>query len=194
MGNVARKRATYQDVLDAPPNVVAEVLFGVLYTNPRPGPAHARTVSVLGMDLGGPFDRGRGGPGGWVLLYEPELHLGEDIVVPDLAGWRKERFERPDTAYFTVAPDFVCEVLSRRTEKIDRSDKMTVYALAGVNHAWLVDPVVRTLEIYRRQGNDWLRVAVFRDEANVRAEPFDAVEIELAALWLADRTADEGSP
>lgn len=191
MGDAARKRASYQDVLDAPPNVVAEVLFGVLHTNPRPGPAHARTASVLGMDLGGPFDRGRGGPGGWVLLDEPELHLGEDIVVPDLAGWRKERFERPSTAYFTAAPDFVCEVLSRRTEKIDRADKMTIYAREGVSHAWLVDPALRTLEVYRLQGRDWLRVAVFGDEARARAEPFDAIEIELAALWLAEPSVDE---
>jgi len=186
MADPGRRRATYQDVLDAPPNMVAEVLFGTLYTNPRPAAPHARAASVLGMDLGGPFDRGRGGPGGWVLLDEPELHFGDDIVVPDLAAWHKDRFERPSTAYFTVHPDFVCEVLSRRTEKIDRADKMTVYAREGVRHAWLVDPVARTLEVYRLQGNDWLRVGVFRDDARVRAEPFDAIELELDALWLAE--------
>ncbi len=186
MADPARKRATYQDVIDAPPHMVAEVLFGTLYTNPRPAAPHARTASVLGMDLGGPFDRGRGGPGGWVLLDEPELHLGDDIVVPDLAGWHKERFERPSTAYFTVHPDFVCEVLSRSTEKIDRADKMTIYAREGVTHAWLVDPVARTLEVYRLQETDWLRVGVFRDDAKVRAEPFDAIELELDALWLAE--------
>lgn len=130
MADPARRRATYQDVIDAPPNMVAEVLFGTLYTNARPGAPHARTASVLGMNLGGPFDRGCGGPGGWVLLDEPEihLHLGADIVVPDLAGWLKDRFERPSTAYFTAHPDFVCEVLSRSTEKIERADKMTIYA------------------------------------------------------------------
>ena len=186
MADPARKRATYQDVIDAPPNMVAEVLFGTLYTNPRPAPPHARTASVLGMDLGGPFDRGRGGPAGWVLLDEPELHLGEDIVVPDLAGWRKDRFERPSTAYFTVPRDFVCEVLSRSTEKIDRADKMTISAREGVTHAWLVDPVAWTFEVYRRQVTDWLRVGVFRDDARVRAEPFEAIELELDALWLAE--------
>ena len=184
MANSARKRASYQDVLDAPSNMVAEVVFGVLYTNPRPAPPHARTASVLGMDLGGPFDRGRGGPGGWVLLDEPELHFEEDILVPDLAAWRKERFARTNDAYFTIAPDFVCEVLSRSTEKIDRADKMSIYAREKVNHAWLVDPVARTLEVYRRQASDWLRIGVFRDDARVRAEPFDAIELELDALWL----------
>jgi Uma2 family endonuclease len=185
MADPARKRATYEDVLNAPPHVVAEVLFGALYTHPRPAGPHARAASVLGMDVGGPFDRGRGGPGGWVILDEPELHLGEDILVPDLAGWRRERMaEVPASAYFSLAPDWICEVLSRSTQALDRADKMTIYAREGVRHAWLVDPTARTLEVYRLQATEWLRVGTWRDDAAVRAEPFDAIELELGALWI----------
>jgi Uma2 family endonuclease len=185
MDEPARKRATYEDVLAAPPHGVAEVLFGVLYTHPRPACAHAKAASVLGMDLGGPFDRGRGGPGGWIVLDEPELHLGDDIIVPDLAGWQRQRLpEVPSGAYFTLAPDWICEVLSRSTQAVDRTEKMEIYAREGVRHAWLVDPVARTLEVYRLQATDWLRVATWRDDATVRAEPFDAIELELSALWI----------
>lgn len=181
----ARKQATYEDVLAAPPHVVAEVLFGVLYTHSRPAGPHAKAASILGMDLGGPFDRGRGGPGGWVVVYEPELHLGEDIVVPDLAGWRRERLaDVPSAAYITVAPDWICEVLSRSTQALDRTEKMAIYAREGVRHAWLVDPIARTLEVYRLQATEWLRIGTWRDAALVRAEPFDAIELELGALWI----------
>jgi Uma2 family endonuclease len=184
MAHPARKRATYEDVLAAPPHVVAEVLFGVLYTHPRPGAPHAKAASVLGMDLGGPFDRGRGGPGGWLLLDEPELHLDEDIVVPDLAAWRRSRMpDVPIGAYFSLAPDWICEVLSVSTQAIDRTEKMSIYAREGVRHAWLVDPLARTLEVYRLESAGWLRVGIWREDALVRAEPFDAVELELGVLW-----------
>jgi Uma2 family endonuclease len=142
----------------------------------------------LGADLGSAFDRGRGGPGGWIILDEPELHLGSepDIIVPDIAGWRRERMpEVPDVVYFTLAPDWVCEVLSPRTEKLDRSDKMTIYAREGVRHVWLLAPDKRLLEVYRLDAGDWRRVAVYRDEDTPRAEPFEAIELELAALWIA---------
>ncbi len=183
-GDVASKRATYADVLAAPEHVVAEVLFGVLYTSPRPGGPHTRSASRLGSELGGPFDRGKGGPGGWILLDEPELHLGEDIVVPDLAGWRRERMPCvPSGAYFEIAPDWVCEVLSRATAKIDRTDKLAVYAREEVRFVWLLDPVVKTLEILRMQNGRYEILATYRDDAVVRAEPFDAVPLELAALW-----------
>lgn len=184
MADPAHKRATYEDVLKAPRHMVAELVYGVLYTQPRPAFPHATASSILGIDIGGPFYRGRGGPGGWVILFEPELHLGDDILVPDLAGWRRERMpEPPTTAFTTLAPDWICEVLSRSTEALDRAEKMEVYARAGVRHAWLVDPLARTLEVYRLQGREWLRVGAWRDDAKVRAEPFDAIELELGALW-----------
>jgi len=183
-----KPRATYKDVLEAPEHVIAEVLFGVLYTFPRPTPRHTRVTSNLGFDLGGPFDRGAGGPGGWIILDEPELHLGkppdEDILVPDLAGWRRTRMKKlPEEAYFTLAPDWVCEVLSSSTQAVDRSDKMTIYAREGVKHAWLVDPIVKTLEVYKLRSKAWVRAKVFRDEAKVKAEPFAAITLDLKRLW-----------
>lgn len=186
MTQAARRRATYADVIAAPEHLVAEIINGELVTSPRPGPAHARAASVLGDVIGGPFDRGAGGPGGWWILYEPELHLqapGEPIV-PDLAGWRIERMpELPDTAYFELASDWVCEVLSPSTEARDRTEKMPIYAAAGVRHAWLVDPVLETLEVFRREGERWLVIEAYRGNRSVRAEPFDAVEVDLSPLW-----------
>jgi len=180
----AKRRATYEDVLAAPATVVAEVLFGVLHAHPRPAVRHARAASRLGGELDGPFDRGRGGPGGWILLDEPELHLGEDIVVPDLAGWRRSRMaELPDAAFITLAPDWVCEVLSPSTAKIDRGDKLTIFAREGVQHAWLLDPTAKTLEVFRLEGGRWSLVGVHGDDAPVRAEPFDAIELALSSLW-----------
>jgi Uma2 family endonuclease len=186
------RRATYADLEAVPPNMVAELIGGVLHTLPRPAPRHARVSSRLGGELVGPFDIGKSGPGGWVILDEPELHFpdpsapGEiDAVVPDLAGWRVERMpELPDTAYFTLAPDWVCEVLSPSTAKLDREEKLPLYAREGVRWAWLVDPIACALEVFvlgaeRR----WRAAGVHRGEARVRVEPFDAIELDLTLLW-----------
>lgn len=181
----ARRRATYEDVLAAPPNVVAQVIDGVLVTLPRPAAPHARAASTLGMDLGGPFDRGRGGPGGWHILDEPELHLAADIVVPDLAGWRKERVPNlPRAAFFTVAPDWVCEVLSPSTAGIDRGGKLAIDARERVPYVWFADPEARTLEVLTLDGPTYRVTAVHHADALVRAKPFEVVELELGALWL----------
>jgi Uma2 family endonuclease len=181
----ARRRATYEDVLAAPDHVVAEIIDGELMLSPRPAKPHAAATTALGEELGPPFKRGRGGPGGWILLFEPEVHLGGDVLVPDLGGWRRERMPvmTNDEAYFTVAPDWVCEVLSPSTAATDRAQKLPIYAREGVTHVWLVDPLQRTLEILRRAGERWLIVGVHRGEAKVRAEPFDAIELDLAILW-----------
>ena len=158
--NESPRRATYQDVLDASVHLVAEIIDGTLYTHPRPAPRHATATSRLGFELGGPFDRGRGGPGGWRILDEPELHLGEEVLVPDLAGWRRERMpELPGTAYFTLAPDWVCEVLSASTRKVDLQGKRPIYASAGVAYLWLIDPVDRTLEAFELLDGQWLLIA-----------------------------------
>jgi Uma2 family endonuclease len=137
------------------------------------------------VKLGGPFDVGGGGPGGWVILNEPEVHLHEDIVVPDLAGWRRTRMPRVtmEAAFFTLAPDWISEVLSPGTQAFDRGDKMDVYAREGVAHAWLVDPVARLPEVWRLEREKWLRVTTWTSDALVRAEPFDAIELGLASLW-----------
>lgn len=185
MTDPPKKIATYEDVLAAPPHMVAEVIGGELYLHPRPAKPHAAAASALGEELGPPFKRGRGGPGGWVILDEPELHLQADILVPDLAGWRLERLPEmvDDEPFFTLAPDWVCEVLSPRTAKYDRTDKLSIYAREEVRWAWLVDPLQRTLEALRLDAGRWMLLGTWRDEARVRAEPFDAIELELAALW-----------
>lgn len=180
----AKRRATYQDVIDAPEHLVAEVLDGQLYTHPRPAAPHAEAASVLGMDLGGAFHRGRGGPGGWVILYEPELHLGENILVPDLAGWRRERLpEVPAEPFFTLAPDWICEVLSPSTALVDRRHKRPIYALERVTHLWLVDPDAQSIEVFRLDGETYRLVATHGAQEVARLEPFDAIELELGALW-----------
>jgi Uma2 family endonuclease len=185
MANPAKRHATYEDLLAVPEHLVAELIHGELYTFPRPALAHARAASRLGIDLGGPFDRGKGGPGGWILLDEPELHLHGDVLVPDLAGWRRERVpELPRAAAFELAPDWICEVLSPATAAVDRTDKMGVYAREQVQHVWLVDPIIATLEVYRLlDRKTYEAVAAWRGDVKVRAEPFDAIELELAAIW-----------
>ena len=178
------RRATYQDVLDAPAHRVAEIVDGTLYTHPRPAAPHARASSSLGVKIGGPFDYDAGGPGGWWIIFEPELHLGEDIVVPDLAGWRRERMpDYPDTAYFTLAPGWVCEVLSASTRKVDLHEKRPIYAREGVGYLWLVDPVDRTLEAFELHEGQWLLIASAKDDEPVSIRPFDAITFSLGDLW-----------
>ncbi len=184
MSQPARRKATYQDVLDAPEHLVAEVLAGDLYTHPRPAGPHAEAASVLGMDVGSAFHRGRGGPGGWIILDEPELHLGQDIIVPDLGGWRREKMSAvPGALYITVAPDWACEVLSPGTALIDRRLKMRIFARERVRHVWLVDPLVRSVEVYRLEGDNYAALGTFGEDEVVRLEPFEAIELELRALW-----------
>jgi Uma2 family endonuclease len=184
MADPVRRKATYEDVLAAPKHLVAEIIDGDLSLQPRPAGRHAAVASALGEELGPPFKRGRGGPGGWLTLDEPELHLSSDVLVPDLAGWRRERLPRVgDEAYFELRPDWVCEVLSPSTEKQDRTAKLTIYAREEVPNAWLINPTQRTLEVLRLTAQGWLTLAVHHDNQRVRAEPFDAVELELGVLW-----------
>src|SRR4051812_33386454 len=173
MADPARSRAVYSDLNGVPDHVVAEILDGELFTSPRPAPRHARAASSLGGELYGPFDRGRGGPGGWILLDEPELHLHGDVLVPDLAGWRRERMpELPDAAAFELAPDWVCEVLSPSTAGLDRAEKMPLYAREGVSHVWLADPMARTLEAFELEAGRWVLLGSWRDDAVVNVRPF----------------------
>src|SRR6266508_3189887 len=184
MASPVKRHATYEDLLQVPPHCLAEIVDGDLHVSPRPASRHALASSRLGSELGPPFDRGRGGPGGWWILDEPELHFGEDVVVPDLAGWRRERMpEFPDTAFFTLALDWACEVVSPGTERLDRAKKMPVYARENVSHLWLLNPVACTLEVYRLAEGRWLLLATHEGAARVRAEPFDAVELDLTPLW-----------
>ena len=177
-------RATYQDVLDAPPHRVAEIVDGVLHTSPRPAMPHALATSSLGNDLAGPFQFGRGGPGGWWIIFEPELHLGEDVLVPDLAGWRRDRMpDFPDAAYSTLAPDWVCEVLSPSTRRLDLLGKRPIHAREGVGHMWVVDPKDRTLEAFELRDEQWVLIATAKDDDPVQIRPFEAVTFSLGDLW-----------
>jgi Uma2 family endonuclease len=176
-----------------PDHRVAEILDGELYTWPRPAPRHADASSGLVAALRGPFDRGRGGPGGWRILFEPELHLGADVVVPDLAGWRRERLPAlPEEAYVSVAPDWACEVVSPSTASTDRVTKLRIYAREAVGHVWLVDPIARTLEVLRLEPALWRVALTCADFALVHAEPFEAIELDLSLLW--EEEPPSGSP
>ena len=180
-----KKNATYADLCAVPENFVAEILGGELYASPRPASPHGHAAAALLMSLGGPFQRGENGPSGWWFHVEPEFHFGSDVVVPDIAGWRRERMPTvPDVAFFTLAPDWLCEVLSPSTEAIDRGKKLPIYAREGIQHAWLLDPLEQTLEVLRLESQRWSLVAAHEADAKVRAEPFDAIELALRALWL----------
>jgi Uma2 family endonuclease len=185
MAETARKPATYEDLLKVPDHLVAEIVDGELFTSPRPASRHARASSVLTGKLMPPFDQGDGGPGGWWIIDEPELHLAPDILVPDRAGWRRERMPTyPDAAFFTLPPDWVCEVVSPSTGRLDRVRKMPKYAANQIAYLWLVDPLQKTLEVYQLESSRWLLLAAHGGDEKVRAEPFDAIEIDLTPLWI----------
>ena len=184
MADAAKRKARYEELLGLPDNVVGEILGGELHATPRPAPRHVQAYSALGYCLGGPYGGGMDGPGGWWILDEPELHLGEDVLVPDLAGWRRERLPAlPETAWFELAPDWVCEVLSPSTARLDRGVKMGIYAREQVPFLWLVDPDARTLEVYRLEGQHWLLLTTLKENDPVRQPPFDATEFPLDRLW-----------
>ena len=176
--------AGYEDILALPEHLVGEIVDGDLVVSPRPAPAHALAAASLGAGIVTPFGHGRGGPGGWVILGEPELHLAADVLVPDLAGWRRERMPAlPTTAWFQLAPDWVCEVLSPATAIVDRTRKQEVYRAHGVPWLWFVDPAARTIEVLRNGENAWLVAGTFGGSAEARIPPFDAVALDLGTLW-----------
>jgi Uma2 family endonuclease len=164
--------------------MVAEIVDDELHASPRPALRHARAASSLGVLIGGAYQYGRGGPGGWWILYEPELHFRRDVVVPDLAGWRRTRLPQvPDTAFASLAPDWVCEVLSPSTVSLDRLKKLAIYARERVQHVWLLDPIARTLEVLRLEADRWVIHATHGGNDVMRAEPFVEIDLELASLW-----------
>jgi Uma2 family endonuclease len=179
------RRATYDDLRRVPDHLVAEIVDGELFTSPRPATPHAHVTSRLLSEIDIPFRRGRGGPGGWWILVEPELHFADDVLVPDLVGWRQSRLPlMPDVAYLSTAPDWLCEVLSPATERLDRTRKLAVYAREEVGDVWLINPKTRTLEVLRLDAGRWALVATHSEDDVVRAVPFDAIELELGSLWL----------
>ncbi len=186
MTKALKRNATYADLYGIPENSVGEILGGELYASPRPAYRHAFSASVLGVQIGGAFQLGINGPGGWLVLDEPELRMSNDVLVPDLGAWRRERLPTPPTGeYPAVAPDWVCEVLSPSTERIDRAKKLGIYAREGVAYAWLVEPLQQTLEVLRLESGRWSLLATRSAGDRVRAEPFEAIELDLATLWAA---------
>jgi Uma2 family endonuclease len=178
------RRATYDDLVRVPDHLVAEIVDGELWTSPRPAPKHAHAHSSIGGLIMPAYTHGRGGPGGWRILFEPELHFLDDVLVPDVAGWKRERMPvLPDKAWFDLAPDWVCEIISPSTALLDRTRKLRVYARERVRHAWVIDPLARTLEIFRLGEGGWALAATYGGADRVRAEPFEQVEIELPLLW-----------
>lgn len=184
MSQAARRLATYEDVLAAPEHMVAELMAGELHLQPRPAGPHAVAATVLIGELEPRFRRGKGGPGGWIILAEPKLHLGEDVLVPDIAGWRRSTMDHvANVPYFEIRPDWVCEVLSPSTEQIDRTRKLSSYAAAGIGHVWLVDPLKRSFEMQQLSCGQWMIIGTCKNEGLIRARPFDALALELSELW-----------
>jgi Uma2 family endonuclease len=184
MTQPARRPATYDDILALPEHLVGEIVDGELSVSPRPAVPHAIGTSALGATLVTRMQFGDGGPGGWWILDEPELHLAEHIVVPDIAGWRRERMpELPRDTFITITPDWVCEALSPGTARFDRTRKLPLYARLGVSHLWLFDPNIETLETYRLESGHWVLLATHAGDEVVRAEPFEAIEVDLRRIW-----------
>ena len=195
MSQTTRRPATYADLEAVPEHLVAEILFGNLVTHPRPHRRHGGAAGALGAISTNAYQFGVGGPGGWIFVDEPELHLGPHVAVPDIAGWRRERMTEPaDQAFFEISPDWICEVISPSTEKYDKGDKRRIYATHGVLHLWHLDPRARTLEIFRLQDKDWLLTHTFVDRDDVCAPPFDAITFSLGLLWPFDPPATDPTP
>jgi len=185
MGEPAKRKATYDDLHSVPENMIGEIIDGELHAMLRPSPKHAKVASDLGVVIGNPYRFGRGGPGGWIILDEPELQLGEHTLVPDMAGWKKERFPSSlTTNWIEVAPDWICEILSPGTMRLDKTKKMPIYAKHGVDCIWLINPMDKTLDAFRLVSGGWLLFGAFLENDKVQAEPFQEIEIDLAELWL----------
>ena len=186
MADAARKKATYEDLYDIPENAVGEIIEGELIVTPRPSRKHGFSSFALGGELVPPYQFGRGGgPGGWIIIGEPEVKFGDNYLVPDIAGWKRERFpDSEETNWIAVSPDWIAEILSPGTVRVDRIKKMAVYAKHEVPYLWFIDPVAKTLEVFKLEAGSWLLLSVFGEDALVRAEPFTDIEIELGNLWI----------
>ena len=186
----ARKKSfeeLYEELSQLPENMVGQILNGELVVSPRPSPEHSNAGSMLGVHLGGPFQVGRGGPGGWWILDEPEVHIDETAFVPDLAGWKKTRLvEKPKKSFFELTPDWVCEVISPSSVRHDKITKMNLYSQFRIPHYWLVDPANQSLEVFELQAEKWVLHSLYTKDDKVSAPPFQAIEFDLGDLWWVD--------
>jgi Uma2 family endonuclease len=181
------KPATYADLEKVPPNMVAEIIDGSLQVQPRPLPRHGTAAFSLSDELGSPFQKGRGGPGGWVFMVEPQLRLGENILVPDLAGWRRDRMlVMPEQVNITLPPDWICEILSPSTARIDQGAKRRIYAEHKVAFLWFLDPATRVLDAYQLVAGKWVLQGTATGSEDVCLPPFDAISFSLDVLFPLD--------
>lgn len=188
--------ATREDLDKLPPTWRGEIIDGILYAFPRPRPIHIGIEGAVAFDVYGPFHRGQGGPGGWWILTEPGVRVPRSAEFsPDVAGWQRERLpQRPlQDVPITVVPDWICEVLSPSTRSYDLGVKRRFYAEIGVGHLWYIHPEDRLLTVSKLVDGKWLELGVHRPDERVRAEPFDAVEIDLAAWWEGAPAENEAS-
>lgn len=187
MSEPARKKAAYEDLYDVPDNMIGEIIDGELIVTPRPSRRHTLAASRLSAGLISFYDFGRGGgPGGWIIIVEPEIQLGKHTMVPDLAGWKVERFPiKEDHNWISVVPDWICEILSPWTAGLDKAEKMPIYARHEVAHAWLLDPGHKTLDVYKLKSGGWYLAESYGERNRiVRAEPFSELVIDLTEIWL----------
>ena len=182
----AQKKATYDDLYGLPENMNGEIIDGELIASPRPSRRHGYTSASLTAKVIPEYQfREGGGPGGWVIMDEPEISFGDNIIVPDIAGWKRERFPvEEDHNWISVVPDWVCEIVSPRSASIDRIRKMGLYAAHGVPYYWIIDPISKTLEVYENENSRWLVIGLFAGNDTVRVLPFHESEIDLSSLWL----------
>lgn len=181
-----RHHDLYSELTGLPASVTGEILNGQLYAHPRPGGRHVLVAANLGIEIGGPYHRGRGGPGGWWILQEPEVHLALDteVVVPDLAGWRKSRLPQiPESHKFTIVPDWVCEILSPSTASVDLEIKKPLYARYGVQYLWIISPADKHLEAFQLADGEWRRQGLFSVRDSVSVAPFQAIQIQIDELF-----------
>lgn len=196
MREPAAKRARYEDLYDVPDGMTGEIINGELTVTPRPSPRHACASVALGSTIPPRYGfGGGGGPGGWIILPEVEIRFGEDLLVPDWSGWKKERFPGwPETNWFSTAPDWICEIVSPGTAGNDKIRKMDIYARFGVSYCWLVDPRDRTLETFVLKPGNWVRLGGFVGNDKVRAEPFMEVEFDLGCFWIGESPEPSSTP
>ncbi|MFP5212662.1 MAG: Uma2 family endonuclease [Acidobacteriota bacterium] len=185
MADPATRKATHDDLYRLPDNMIGEIVSGELIATPRPSRSHALAASLLGGEIIPPYCHGRGGgPGGWVIILKPEISLGADILVPDLAGWKRENYPANEPHnWISVPPDWICEILSPSTARLDKTRKMSIYAARGVAHLWLLDPTARTLDVFHLDAGRWMVVGLFVDGDKVRTEPFSEIEIDISSLF-----------
>ena len=177
--------ATAADLAALPDDVRAEVVAGIIVEKASPSYEHGEAQSSLAELLKPPFQRGRGGPGGWWIATEVEIELSaHEIYRPDVAGWRRDRVgERPHGRPIRARPDWIAEVLSITNAEHDLGTKLFAYQRAGVPHYWIIDPEHRTLTVYRLGAEGYVVALTAGKTERVHAPPFVEIELSVGELF-----------